>query len=115
MEPNQAVAALAALAQENRLQVFRWLVERGLAGACPGDIVSTLGIAPATLSFHLKALHHARLLRAERSGRHIVYSVDFDAVRELIGFLTDNCCDGDPGRCLPATAEDAATLRKACR
>jgi ArsR family transcriptional regulator, arsenate/arsenite/antimonite-responsive transcriptional repressor len=116
MELTRAVSALAALAQENRLQVFRWLVERGPEGACPGEIVESLGIAPATLSFHLKALHHARLVRSQRSGRHIVYSADFNAVRELIGFLTESCCDGRPGRCLPADLfPESPAQQKVCR
>jgi ArsR family transcriptional regulator, arsenate/arsenite/antimonite-responsive transcriptional repressor len=116
MPLDRAVTALAALAQENRLQVFRWLVERGPDGACPGDIVEALGIAPATLSFHLKALSHAGLVRSQRSGRHIGYRVDFDAMRGLIAFLTDNCCDGDPARCLPEAASLTTTaVRGACR
>jgi ArsR family transcriptional regulator, arsenate/arsenite/antimonite-responsive transcriptional repressor len=116
MEINHAVSSLAALAQENRLRVFRFLVQRGPDGACPGDIVEATGIAPATLSFHLKALTHAGLLHVQRRGRHLEYRADFDAVRGLIEFLTENCCDGDPSRCLPAAGLASATApREACR
>jgi ArsR family transcriptional regulator, arsenate/arsenite/antimonite-responsive transcriptional repressor len=116
MEMKAAVSALAALAQENRLQVFRWLVERGPEGAFPGEVVEALGIAPATLSFHLKALQHAGLLRAQRSGRNIAYRVDFEVVQRLIGFLTETCCNGEPARCLPGSVAPAATpVRGACQ
>ena len=116
MDMRTAVPALAALAQPSRLGVFRWLVERGPDGACPGDIADQLGIPAATLSFHLKALSHAGLLDSDRSGRFIRYRVNFAAMQALIDFLSKDCCGGNPGRCLPAlTARraDSRTTRKA--
>ncbi len=101
MESDQIVEALAALAQKSRLAVFRWLVQAGPQGGNPGDIATQLGLAPATLSFHLKTLMQARLVRAAQSGRFICYTADYDAMRGLIGYLTDNCCGGEPERCAP--------------
>lgn len=101
MESEQVIEALAALAQKSRLAVFRWLVQAGPQGGNPGEIAEQLGLAPATLSFHLKALMQARLVRATQSGRFICYTADYAAMRMLIGYLTENCCGGDPGRCEP--------------
>jgi ArsR family transcriptional regulator len=104
MDSQSAVPALAALAQHSRLAVFRWLVELGPDGACPGEISEKLGLPPATLSFHLKALQQAGLVEASRSGRSIRYRANFSAMRELFDFLSKNCCAGDPSRCAPARA-----------
>ena len=101
METSTAVAALAALAQESRLAVFRRLVERGPDGEFPGGLAEALGLAPATLSFHLKALAHAGLVEAEPSGRNIRYRANFAAMQALLGYLTRNCCGGDASRCAP--------------
>ena len=101
MESDQIVEALAALAQKSRLAVFRWLVQAGPQGGNPGEIAGQLGMAPATLSFHLKTLMQARLVRARQSGRFICYTAAYDAMRELIAYLTDNCCGGEPERCAP--------------
>ena len=100
MEIKQTVQRLAALAQENRLTVFRLLVEAGPAGMAAGRIAEALGLAPATLSFHLKELTHAGLVQARQEGRFIFYSADFAAMNDLIATLTENCCGGEP--CLPA-------------
>ena len=89
-----AIGALAALAQETRLDVFRTLVEAGPDGLPAGAIGSILDIPSATLSFHLKELKSAGLLRCERQGRSRIYSPDFSAVNELVAFLTANCCRG---------------------
>ena len=102
MDTKTAVAALAALAQPHRLAIFRWLVERGPEGAYAGEIAAQLGIAATTQSFHLKALQQAGLIRPEPLGRNIRYRADFDAMRSLVGYLTDNCCGGDPDLCAPA-------------
>lgn len=101
MESNQTVEALAALAHRSRLAVFRWLVQAGPDGGNPGEIAAQLGLAPATLSFHLKTLVQARLVRATQSGRFICYTADYDAMRGLIAYLTENCCGGQPERCVP--------------
>lgn len=111
MDTKTAVPALAALAQPSRLSVFRWLVERGPDGACPGDIADRLGIPAATLSFHLKALSHAGLLDSDRSGRFIRYRVNFAAMQALIDFLSKDCCGGNPGQCLPAATGRRAGAR----
>jgi len=101
MDTQTAVPALAALAQTSRLAIFRWLVELGPEGACPGDIAEKLDIPPATLSFHLKALLHAGLIQADKSGRFIHYRADFKAMQALLDFLSQNCCGGDLAKCAP--------------
>lgn len=97
MEKQIAISALAALAQETRLDVFRVLVQAGPEGLPAGAIGEVLGIPSATLSFHLKELRSAGLARCEREGRSRIYSPDFSAVRALIDFLTANCCQGVDG------------------
>ncbi len=97
MEKQIAISALAALAQETRLDVFRVLVQAGPAGVPAGAIGGVLGIPAATLSFHLKELKSAGLIRFERRGRSRIYSSDFSAVKQLIDFLTANCCRGVDG------------------
>ena len=104
MDTKTSVPALAALAQPSRLAVFRWLVELGPEGACPGDIAEKLDIPANTLSFHLKALQHANLIDAVRSGRFIRYRANFDVMQALVDFLSKNCCGGDPSKCAPACA-----------
>ena len=94
MEMTQAVDSLAALAQSTRLQVYRLLVEAGPAGAPAGRIAEALGIPAATLSFHLAQLVRAGLARSRQDGRYVIYSADFRAMRDLVGFLTENCCKG---------------------
>lgn len=94
MKEIEAVPALAALAQENRLQVFRLLVQAGPQGMAAGLIAERAGIVPATLSFHLAQLKHARLVTVRREGRSLVYAADYDRMNGLIGFLTENCCRG---------------------
>jgi len=93
---------LAALAQETRLDVYRLLVQAGPAGATPGEIAESLGLPGATLSFHLKELRNARLVDVERHGRLLRYRPDFQAMREVLAYLNDNCCGGlgrRRGRC----------------
>ena len=106
----QVVRALAALAQESRLAIFRLLVARGPEGMSAGAISEKLGIAPATLSFHLKELANAGLIAARVQGRFVIYSTDFQIMNELLGFLTDNCCGGNP--CTPAVACKPSGVRK---
>lgn len=92
METALALRSLAALAQDTRLRVFRLLVQQGPAGVPAGDIGRQLNLPPATLSFHIKELATAGLVSARQSGRHIYYSTDFDAMRELVAYLSENCC-----------------------
>lgn len=102
MESTSAIVALAALAQATRLQIFRLLVEAGPDGQPVGTIVAALGVAPATMSFHLKELVNADLISARQDGRFIYYSANFDRINDLLGFLTQNCCAGSGGSCKPA-------------
>jgi len=104
MKSKDAVTSLGALAQESRLAVFRLLVKIGPDGLCVSEIGSKLKLAPATLSFHLKALSHAGLIQARQEGRFIYYAPDFEAMNALIGYLTENCCGGQPCAvsCAPA-------------
>ncbi|MGQ0620281.1 MAG: ArsR/SmtB family transcription factor [Panacagrimonas sp.] len=99
MESDLAVARLYALAQESRLAVFRLLVQQGPEGLPAGEIASRLKLAPATLSFHLKELANAGLLKSRQDGRFIWYAPDFKAMNRLIAYLTENCCAG--GSCDP--------------
>jgi ArsR family transcriptional regulator len=92
----QAVAALAALAQPARLRVFRALVSAGPAGMTPGVLAAALAVPSSTLSFHLKGLADAGLVQAERQGRHLVYRPLIAPMNELIAYLTDHCCGGQP-------------------
>ena len=94
METKNAVTALAALAQESRLEVFRLLVQTGPDGMAAGDVAERLEISPATLSFHLAQLRHAGLIAVRRDGRSLIYSTDYDGMNELMSFLTENCCGG---------------------
>ena len=86
------LAQLAALAQETRLALFRLLVEAGPAGLTPGVLAERLGVAAPTLSFHLKELTRASLIRPAQQGRFIVYTADFGVMNALVAYLTENCC-----------------------
>ena len=101
MEVTAAVTAFSALSQETRLSVLRWLVKAGPKGVSAGALADELGVAPSNLSFHLKELTHAGLVTRERSGRHIVYSADYDCLTELLGFLMNDCCGRRPEICAP--------------
>ena len=101
MEKIAALDALAGLAHENRLDVFRYLVELGPDGAPAGHIGSALDLAPATLSFHLKEMKIANLVTCRRDGRSLIYAAAFDAMNDLIAYLTDNCCRGGTLNCDP--------------
>lgn len=103
MNTISAVQRLTALAQETRLSIFRLLVQRGPEGLCVGDIGDKLKVAPATLSFHLKELTHAGLIKARQDGRFIYYAPDFKVMNSLLAYLTENCCGGR--ECSPAGCE----------
>jgi len=98
MEKQDVISALAALAHETRLDVFRALVRAGQEGRVPGVLAEALEVPSATLSFHLKELKGARLVHAERRGRSLIYRADFDAMAALLAYLTENCCQ-DGGGC----------------
>ena len=99
METKTAVIALAALAQESRLAVFRTLVEAGPEGLAAGRISELTGIAPSSLSFHLKELSHASMVTSRQDGRYVIYTANFFTMTALLRFLTENCCGGTS--CLP--------------
>ena len=94
MDETQIVAALAALAQPVRLKVFRALVVVGRSGLTPGAMAEGLAIPANTLSFHLKELTNAGLVVQERLGRNIVYRAGYERMNALLGYLTENCCQG---------------------
>jgi DNA-binding transcriptional ArsR family regulator len=99
MEEKAALAALAALAHETRLAVFRLLVTAGPSGLPAGDIAERVGVVASTLSFHLKELDRAGLLRSWRRQRQVFYAADFEGTRGLLTFLTRDCCQGRPEIC----------------
>src|SRR5256886_15778678 len=101
MEKLQAVAALAALAQDSRLDVFRLLVQAGPEGIPAGEIARTLKLAPNTLTFHFDRLRRAGLVTVRRDGRSMIYAARFETMNALLGYLTENCCQGAADRCAP--------------
>src|ERR1700741_4602513 len=109
MEKTDAVAALAALAQNNRLDVYRLLVQAGPEGMPAGAVADALDLAPNTLTFHFDRLRTAGLVTAKREGRSIIYAAKFEQMNALVGFLTENCCGGVP--CTPAAACKTARKR----
>jgi len=101
MEKTDAVLALAALAQDNRLDVFRLLVEAGPEGMPAGEIASTLKLAPNTLTFHFDRLRMAGLVTVRRDGRSMIYAARFETMNALLSYLTENCCRGRADQCVP--------------
>ena len=95
MEAHDAVKSLAALAQPVRLQVFRALVVAGPEGMTPGALVDAIAVPGTSLSFHLKELLHSSMVTQERNGRNLIYRAAFGRMSALIGYLTENCCDGE--------------------
>ena len=111
MEPLNAAEYLAALGHESRLAVFRLLVEAGPEGLNASAIGEKVGLAPATLSFHLAHLNRVGLIKGRQESRFIYYSADFAVMDDLLAFLTHNCCQG--GACLPkTTASDGVGKRR---
>lgn len=109
-----AIVALAALAQETRLAIFRLLVQAGPEGMAASRIAEELGMPASSLSFHLKELSHARLIASRQAGRFLIYSACFDAVNDVLGFLTENC-SRDIAGCTaePCTAQSAPGIHGA--
>jgi ArsR family transcriptional regulator, arsenate/arsenite/antimonite-responsive transcriptional repressor len=104
MKKEKAIAALAALAQESRLDVFRMLVQSGPDGMPAGEIGAKLSVPSPTLSFHLNHLKHAGLVSSRRDSRSIIYSADYKAMNDLISYMMENCCRGNTGECAPVAA-----------
>jgi len=111
MEQSDAVAALAALAQDNRLGVYRLLVQAGPEGLPAGAIADKLGLAPNTLTFHFDRLRVAGLVTVRRDGRSMIYAARFETMNALVAYLTDNCCNGAPEQCAPVAACKPSTKR----
>lgn len=112
MDTKNAIAALAALAQESRLATFRLLVVAGPTGLAASKIAENLSIPPSSLSFHLKELTHANLVVPRQEGRFIIYVAQFDTMNALLAFLTANCCGGNP--CSPVAETTCADALGAC-
>ena len=102
MKKTNAVAALAALAQDNRLDVFRLLVVAGPEGVPAGEIARALKLAPSVLTFHFDRLRMAELVTARRDGRSVIYAANFETMNALLGFLTENCCRGASAKAAPS-------------
>lgn len=117
MEMEDAIKRLSALAQEGRLAVFRLLVKAGPEGKAAGEIARALAIQANTLSAQLLVLSNARLVRARREGRSIIYSVNFESISNLLVFLMEDCCGGRSEVCLPLAevAKRCCTPRKGVR
>lgn len=111
MEMTDAVAALSALAQENRLAVFRLLVEAGPEGMPAGQIAEKLDLASNTLTFHFDRLRMAGLVTVRRDGRSMIYAAQFQTMNALLGFLTENCCRGAAEQCAPSVCAPAKSKR----
>jgi ArsR family transcriptional regulator, arsenate/arsenite/antimonite-responsive transcriptional repressor len=101
MEQSDAVAALAALAQDNRLDVYRLLVQAGPEGMPAGSVANTLKLAPNTLTFHFDRLRQAGLVSVRREGRSMIYAARYDTMNMLLAYLTENCCGGASEQCPP--------------
>lgn len=99
MEIQDAVSALAALAHDQRLKIFRLLVREGPSGLPASEIAEAVGASPTGASFHLKELDRAGLIHATRDGRYVRYAVHFDGMRQLLTYLTEDCCQGNPQLC----------------
>jgi DNA-binding transcriptional ArsR family regulator len=105
-QEDNTLRALAALAQVQRLRAFRELVVAGPEGLTPGTMAERLGVSPSALSFHLKELAHAELVSTEPRGRHLIYRANFDRMNDLLGYLTEHCCAGEPCEVVPACSSN---------
>jgi ArsR family transcriptional regulator, arsenate/arsenite/antimonite-responsive transcriptional repressor len=111
MKAKDVIEALGALAHEHRLALYRLLVERGPEGLPAGHIGTRLKLVPSSLTFHLQALQRAGLINRRRESRQLIYSADFDAMNDVVGYLTENCCAGS-GECAPGCKPVSATPSK---
>ena len=112
MEKINAVAALAALAQDNRLDVFRLLVQAGPDGLPAGEVANALKIAPNTLTFHFDRLRMAGLVTVRREGRSMIYAARYDTMNALLGYLTENCCQGAANNCAAPACEPTTVTKR---
>ncbi|WP_407792297.1 ArsR/SmtB family transcription factor [Pigmentiphaga litoralis] len=103
MEMKTAARALTAIGNESRLLVYRMLIEAGPAGLPAGKLAELARMPPSSLSFHLKELVHADLLESRQEGRFVIYAAKYQTMNDLIGFLTENCCGGNP--CMPVAEQ----------
>ncbi|MES2354248.1 MAG: metalloregulator ArsR/SmtB family transcription factor [Pseudomonadota bacterium] len=110
METTNAVKALAAIAQDSRLAIFRALVQAGPNGLPAGKIGELLSIPPSSLSFHMKELTHADMVSSRQEGRFVIYVANFSTMNSLLAFLTDNCCGGNP--CTPGRKRTRVTTKE---
>jgi DNA-binding transcriptional ArsR family regulator len=108
MNTKDAISALAALAQESRLATFRLLVQAGPQGLAASKIAEALAVPASSMSFHLKELTHASLIVPRQEGRFVIYTANFEQMNDLLAFLTDNCCGGNP--CSPTTGSRCDTV-----
>lgn len=113
MEKTDAVAALSALAQDNRLDVYRLLVQAGPEGLPAGSVANALKLAPNTLTFHFDRLRAAGLVSVRREGRSMIYAARYETMNALVSYLTENCCRGAPEQCGPAAACKPARGKRA--
>src|SRR6201992_3718349 len=111
MDQKRAIAALGALAQETRLELFRLLVARGREGLPAGVIAEQLGVQPSSLSFHLEQLVHAGLITQRRLSRQLIYSAEYGAMNALLAYLTEKCCGRDAA-CVPGRTPAAAFTKE---
>ena len=112
MKKPDAVAALAALAQDNRLDVYRLLVQAGPEGMPAGRVAEELDLAPNTLTFHFDRLRDAGLVTVRREGRSMIYAARFETMNGLLAFLTENCCQGAAEACAPVECKPSKPTRK---
>lgn len=117
MQTPQVISAFAALAHAHRLRIYRLLVERGPDGLPAGTIAEKVGLVPSSLTFHIQALQRAGLITQRRASRQLIYAADYDAMNEVIAFMTENCCGQSnlacaPG-CVPAAADKPRKARRA--
>ncbi len=110
METKNIVRALAAIAHESRLEAYRYLVQAGPSGLPAGRLSELVGIAPSSLSFHLKELVNAGLLSSRQEGRFVFYSAEYQTMNSLLAYLTDNCCGGNP--CSPVSVDACAAVQE---
>jgi ArsR family transcriptional regulator len=113
MDEHRAVSALGALAQETRLALYRLLVAQGPEGVPAGMIAERLGVAPSSLSFHLRELTHAGLVSQRRAGRQLLYAAEYDTMNALLAYLTENCCGRGDARAPVCTPADLAVKERA--
>ena len=112
MERSHAIAALAALAQEHRLETYRLLVQAGPEGISAGQVAAAIGLPPNTLTFHFDRLRQAGLVTVRRDGRSMIYAARFETMNSLLGYLTENCCQGNADTCAPVACKPTRSKRR---